>query len=37
MNYNGKPKRSGRSTVVGRRADWKKAVVTLTEGSIDLF
>ena len=37
MNYNGKPKRSGRSTVVGRRADWKKAVVTLAEGSIDLF
>ena len=37
MNYNGKPKRAGRSAVVGRRADWKKAVVTLAEGSIDLF
>jgi large subunit ribosomal protein L23 len=37
MNYNGKPKRAGKSAVVGRRADWKKAVVTLAEGSIDLF
>ena len=37
MNYNGKPKRSGRSTTVGRRANWKKAVVTLADGSIDLF
>ncbi|MDD5728279.1 MAG: 50S ribosomal protein L23 [Victivallales bacterium] len=37
MNYNGKPKRAGRSMIVGRRADWKKAVVTLAEGSIDLF
>ena len=37
MNYNGKPKRSGRSMKVGRRANWKKAVVTLAEGSIDLF
>lgn len=36
MNYNGKPKRSGRSPVTGRRANWKKAVVTLAEGSIDL-
>jgi large subunit ribosomal protein L23 len=37
MNYNGKPKRAGKSAVVGRRANWKKAVVTLAEGSIDLF
>lgn len=37
MNYNGKPKRAGRSMIMGRRADWKKAVVTLSEGSIDLF
>lgn len=37
MNYNGKPKRAGRSMIMGRRADWKKAVVTLAEGSIDLF
>jgi large subunit ribosomal protein L23 len=37
MNYNGKPKRAGRSMVIGHRADWKKAVVTLSEGQIDLF
>ena len=37
MNYNGKPKRAGRSAIVGRRPNWKKAVVTLAEGSIDLF
>ncbi|MFA6714025.1 MAG: 50S ribosomal protein L23 [Victivallales bacterium] len=37
MNYNGKPKRAGRSMITGRRADWKKAVITLAEGSIDLF
>lgn len=37
MNYNGKPKRAGRSMKIGRRADWKKAVVTLAEGSINLF
>lgn len=30
MNYNGKEKRFGRS--VGRRQDWKKAVVVLKEG-----
>ena len=36
LNYKGKPKRSGRSPIPGRRADWKKAVVTLAEGSIDL-
>lgn len=35
MTYHGKPKRSGRSPVVGRRADWKKAVVTLSEGVIE--
>ena len=34
--YKGKPKRSGRSPLPGRRADWKKAVVSLAEGSIDL-
>jgi len=37
MNYNGKPKRAGKSAIVGRRSNWKKAVVTLSEGSIDLF
>jgi large subunit ribosomal protein L23 len=36
MNYRGKVKRLGR--FAGKRADWKKAVVTLAEGeSIDLF
>ena len=36
LNYKGKTKRSGRSPLPGRRADWKKAVVSLAEGSIDL-
>lgn len=37
MNYNGKPKRQG--VFAGKRADWKKAVVKLKEGSktIELF
>ena len=36
MNYRGKVKRMGRFS--GKRADWKKAVVTLAQGdSIDLF
>jgi large subunit ribosomal protein L23 len=36
MNYRGKIKRMGRFE--GKRADWKKAVVTLAEDdSIDLF
>jgi len=36
MNYRGKMRRRGRNT--GRRAAWKKAVVTLREGdSIDLI
>lgn len=36
MNYRGKVKRMGRYS--GKRADWKKAVVTLAENdSIDLF
>ncbi len=37
MNYNGKPKRQG--VHLGKRADWKKAVVKLTPGSktIELF
>jgi large subunit ribosomal protein L23 len=30
MNYNGKEKRFGR--IMGRRNDWKKAVVVLKEG-----
>lgn len=36
MNYNGKPKRM-RSMSLGRRPHWKKAVVTLTEGEIELI
>ena len=36
MNYMGKPKRMGRSPKVGRRADWKKAIVTLSEGAIEI-
>ena len=36
MNYRGKVKRMGRYS--GKRADWKKAVVTLAkDDSIDLF
>ena len=37
INYSGKPKRQG--VLVGKRADWKKAVVKLTESSktIELF
>lgn len=37
MNYKGKPKRAAKSYKMGRRADWKKAVVTLSEGSIDVL
>jgi len=36
INYDGKPKRFGRSPIMGRRANWKKAIVTLAEGSIEL-
>jgi large subunit ribosomal protein L23 len=36
MNYRGKMKRM-RSSRAGKRADWKKAMVTLSEGSIDLI
>lgn len=36
MNFRGKPRRVGRQ--IGRRANWKKAVVTLREGdSIEIF
>ena len=37
MNYDGKLKRVGRSPRVGRRASWKKAVVTLAEGEINVL
>ena len=36
LNFMGKLKRVGRSPIPGRRASWKKAVVTLAEGTIDL-
>ena len=35
VKLKGKSKRFGQRT--GRRKDWKKAYVTLSEGSIDLF
>jgi large subunit ribosomal protein L23 len=35
MRYAGKERRVGRW--LGRRASWKKAIVTLAEGTIDLF
>jgi len=34
MNYGGKPKRSKKMRP-GRRADWKKALVTLSKGTIE--
>ena len=37
MNYQGKAKRAGRTVKMGRRADWKRAVVTLAEGSIEII
>jgi large subunit ribosomal protein L23 len=36
MNRLGKKKRMGRSPKVGRRANWKKAIVTLSEGEISI-
>ena len=36
-NYSGKTKRAGRSPKSGRRPDWKKAIVTLAEGSIEII
>ena len=37
MNYNGKTRRSGRTGQIGRRPNWKRAVVTLAEGSIEII
>ena len=37
MNRLGKLKRAGRSPQKGRRANWKKAIVTLAEGDIDII
>jgi len=36
MNYTGKLKRVGKNPVRGRRSNWKKAIVTLAEGTIEL-
>ena len=36
MNVLGKKKRM-RTSRIGKRPDWKKAIVTLSEGSIDLL
>ncbi len=36
MNRLGKKKRMGKSPKVGRRANWKKAIVTLSEGEISI-
>ncbi len=37
MNYSGKAKRAGRTMKMGRRSDWKRAIVTLAEGSIEII
>ena len=37
MNYQGKRKRAGCSLKEGRRPDWKRAVITLAEGSIEII
>lgn len=37
INCKGKPKRVGKTMKVGHRANWKKAVVTLSEGSITVL
>ena len=37
MNYYGKQKRAGRTMKMGRRPEWKRAVVTLAEGSIEII
>lgn len=37
MNCNGKSKRVPGTQKTGRRSNWKKAIVTLSEGSIDIF
>lgn len=37
MNYDGKKKRAGKTMKMGRRASWKKAIVTLSEGELDVL
>lgn len=37
MNYSGKLRRVGRTQKMGSRPDWKKAIVTLKSGAIELM
>jgi ribosomal protein L23 len=37
MNRRGKMKRVGRSASKGRKSNWKKAIVTLAEGEINII
>ena len=37
INCKGKPKRIGRALKQGRRPNWKKAVVSLSHGSIEVL
>ena len=37
MNCSGKPKRAGKMMRMGKRPDFKKAVVTLSKGSIEII
>ena len=37
MNYLGKTKRFGRTGKIGRRPNWKRAIITLAEGSIEII
>lgn len=37
MNYTGKLRRAGKTQKMGSRPDWKKAVVTLKTGAIELM
>lgn len=36
MNCSGKKRRTGKTQKMGQRSDWKKAIVTLKEGTIEL-
>lgn len=36
-NYQGKLKRAGKSAKMGRRSDWRKAIVTLSQGTIEVL
>lgn len=37
MNYTGKLRRTGKTQHMGSRPDWKKAIVTLKQGTIELM